>query len=215
MGPLRRRLILQLQLSNNNHTNPHLAVQGHSGVSRLSQSGRDVSQSHPQIVCPTNTFVDDCPQIIAEPSQYMSRDSETLDQPPNVTASQQRGQELNLHYDKHFHTPTTNRHQVEANINHPDHCGSSNVAGTHGHVHRPDASLDDEFVAKGSFQGLIFEDDSSMTDFDGTEQTPKRTPDKRRAMDNESENIFNFTPRAEGHPNPVSSFQVIYPVRYS
>lgn len=127
-------------------------------------------------------------------------DPGALDKPSNITASQQRGQELNSHYDKHFQTPAANRHQVEVNINHPDHRGCSNAAGTHGHILRQEMSHDDEF-SKGSLQALIFDDDSSMIDFDGTEQILERTPDKRRAMDNGSESIFNFTPRAEGHPN--------------
>lgn len=164
-------------------------------------------QAHPQITGPTNGFVDGPPEIVAEPSQYMSMDPGALDKPTNITASQQRGQELNSHYDKHFQTPAANRHQVEVNINHSDHRGCSNAAGTHGHILRQEMSHDDEF-SKGSLQALIFDDDSSMIDFDGTEQILERTPDKRRAMDNGSESIFNFTPRAEGHPNLVSSFQL-------
>lgn len=159
--------------------------------------------------------MDDPPEVVAESSQYMSMDPEARDKHSNITTSQQLGQEINSHYDKYFQTPAANRHQVEVNINHSDHRGCSNAAGTHRHILRPEMSHEDESVTKGSLQALIFDDDSSMIDFDGTEQILERTPDKRRAMDNESESIFNFTPRAEGHPNLVSSFQPICLVRYS
>ncbi|UOH80806.1 hypothetical protein LQV05_003465 [Cryptococcus neoformans] len=191
----------RLYLSNNSHVNQQPANQAHSGVPRICQSGRGVSQAQLQIIGPTSTFADDHPRLVAESSPYMSRDPVILDQPSDITASQQRGKGHNLHYDKHFQTPSTNRHQVETNINRADHRESSNTVGTHGHVHRRETSRDDEFVARCSFQALIFDDDSSMIGFDGTEQTLKRTPDKRRAVDNESESIFNFTPRAQGQPD--------------
>ncbi|KIR68611.1 hypothetical protein I314_01032 [Cryptococcus bacillisporus CA1873] len=189
-------------LFNNSHINQQPVIQARSGGPCISQHGRGVPQAHPQITGPTNGFVDGPPEIVAEPSQYMSMDPGALDKPSNITASQQPGRELNSHYDKHFQTTAANRHQVEVNINHSDHRGCSNAAGTHGHILWPEMSHDDEFVTKGSLQALIFDDDSSMIDFDGAEQILERTPDKRPAMDNGSESIFNFTPRAEGHPKP-------------